>query len=111
MNCRPATIDGQRRQCWVAEKDDQILGYACSTRLKNKAAYDSSVEVSVYAHVAHTGRGIAGTAPPLGGEQKCTHHRPAAHEQQQPESTPFEGSFRKWWRESAASPGPQNHHW
>ena len=51
-------FDGRRRQCWVAEKDHQILGYACSTRLKNKAAYDTSVEVSVYAHVANTGRGV-----------------------------------------------------
>lgn len=51
-------FDGRRRQCWVAEEEDQLLGYACSTRLQGKPAYDTSVEVSVYAHVAHTGKGI-----------------------------------------------------
>ena len=43
-------------QCLVAvEKigvDEVLLGYACSTRFKERPAYNSSVEVSVY--VAHT---------------------------------------------------------
>jgi phosphinothricin acetyltransferase len=51
-------FDSQRRQCWIAEEHDQILGYACSAGLKNKAAYDTSVEVSVYVDVAHCGSGI-----------------------------------------------------
>lgn len=59
-------FDGGRYQCWVAvtgespvaATGDTLVGYACSMPFKAKAAYETSVEVSVYvAHDAH-GRGI-----------------------------------------------------
>jgi phosphinothricin acetyltransferase len=37
-----------RHQCLVAEKDGKIIGYANSGRLREKQAYDTSVEVSIY---------------------------------------------------------------
>lgn len=37
-----------RHQCLVAECDGDVLGYANSGPLRPKAAYDTSVEVSVY---------------------------------------------------------------
>jgi phosphinothricin acetyltransferase len=37
-----------RHQCLVAEKDGTIVGYANSGRLREKRAYDTSVEVSIY---------------------------------------------------------------
>ena len=52
-------FDDGRRQCWIATKPDRVLGYACSTALKPKRAYETSVEVSVYLHPEHTGRGLA----------------------------------------------------
>jgi len=51
-------FDGGRYQCWVAETDDGIVGYACSAPLKPKAAYQTSVEVSVYLAPEHHGRGL-----------------------------------------------------
>lgn len=45
-------------QCLVALVDQQLLGYACSTRFKERPAYSTSVEVSVYvAHNLHN-RGV-----------------------------------------------------
>ena len=43
-----AQFDGRRWQCWVATQNDDVLGYAASTPLKAKQAYETSVEVSVY---------------------------------------------------------------
>ncbi len=37
-----------RHQCFVAESEGRVIGYANSGRLRPKAAYDTSVEVSVY---------------------------------------------------------------
>jgi len=54
-------FDGRRRQCWVAYQAEQALGYACSTVLKPKQAYETSVEVSVYLAPEALGRGT-GTA-------------------------------------------------
>jgi phosphinothricin acetyltransferase len=51
-------FDGDRCQCWVAADNHEVLGYACSTRLKPKRAYETSVEVSAYVHPDHTGRGL-----------------------------------------------------
>lgn len=42
----------------VAEEDDAVVGYASSTSFKPRAAYNTSVETSVYLHPAATGRGI-----------------------------------------------------
>ncbi|MEJ2088529.1 MAG: GNAT family N-acetyltransferase [Gammaproteobacteria bacterium] len=41
-------FDGKRYQCLVAELDGALAGYAGSAKLKEKPAYQSSVEVSVY---------------------------------------------------------------
>lgn len=42
----------------VADEDGEVRGYACSTRFKPRAAYDTSVESTVYLHQDHTGRGL-----------------------------------------------------
>lgn len=54
-------FDGGRYQCLVAEDDGDLLGYACSMPFKAKAAYQTSVEVSVYVAAGTHRRGI-GTA-------------------------------------------------
>ena len=54
-----AQFDGRRYRCLVAEDPDNvILGYACTTPLKAKPAYATSVEISVYLDPDATGRGI-----------------------------------------------------
>lgn len=75
----PYTIE-QRRECWfchylnsgryqliVAEDTNamfadknQVLGYASSSKFRTKAAYDTSVETSIYVASKHVGRGIGG---------------------------------------------------
>ena len=42
----------------VAESDGAVLGYATSTRFKARAAYDTSVETTVYLDPAECGRGV-----------------------------------------------------
>jgi phosphinothricin acetyltransferase len=54
-------FDGGRYQCLVAEDDGALLGYACSMPFKTKAAYQTSVEVSVYVAAGTHRRGV-GTA-------------------------------------------------
>ena len=51
-------FDGGRYQCWVAEVAGQMLGYACSMPFKAKAAYQTSVEVSVYVAADSHRRGV-----------------------------------------------------
>ncbi len=43
---------------FVAETRGVICGYACSTRLRSRPAYDISVEATVYLDASVTGRGI-----------------------------------------------------
>jgi phosphinothricin acetyltransferase len=50
-----------RHRLWVATQGEHVLGYCTSAPLKPKAAYASSVEVSVYLATEAQGRGI-GTA-------------------------------------------------
>ena len=50
-------FDGHRWRCLVAEDAGKVIGYANSARFRTKAAYETSVEVSVYLHPEHTGRG------------------------------------------------------
>lgn len=50
-----------RHRLLVAEDDGGVVGYATSSRYRPKAAYDPSVETSVYLAPGATGRGI-GTA-------------------------------------------------
>jgi len=45
-------------QCFVALDQDRPLGYVCSGRFKEKAAYSSTVETSVYLAPGAIGKGI-----------------------------------------------------
>lgn len=45
-------------QCFVALDRDRPLGYVCSGRFKEKAAYSSTVETSVYLAPGAIGKGI-----------------------------------------------------
>ena len=47
-----------RYQCFVAEEDGNVIGWASSSRFKDRAAYDTSVETTVYLAPSMTGRGI-----------------------------------------------------
>lgn len=47
-----------RHQIVVAEVDGVVGGYACSTKLRPKAAYDTTVETTIYVHPQHTGLGL-----------------------------------------------------
>lgn len=47
-----------RHQCLVAELDGQVVAYANSAPLRPKAAYDTSVEVSIYKAKSCDIRGI-----------------------------------------------------
>ena len=51
-------FDGGRYQCWLAVDGSGLLGYACSMPFKAKAAYQTSVEVSVYVAPDAQRRGI-----------------------------------------------------
>ena len=53
-----------RYQCFVAAKDGRAIGWAASLRYRDRAAYDTSVETSVYVAPAHRGRGWAGGSTP-----------------------------------------------
>ena len=46
-----------RYRCVVAEVD-VVGGYSCSTKLRPKPAYSSTVETSIYVHPSHTGLGL-----------------------------------------------------
>ena len=45
-------------QCFVAEHGGSVAGYACSTQFRKKAAYDVSVETTVYLRHGDQGGGI-----------------------------------------------------
>jgi phosphinothricin acetyltransferase len=47
-----------RYQCFVAEEHGTVLGWASSSRFKDRAAYDTSVETTVYVAPGETGRGV-----------------------------------------------------
>lgn len=47
-----------RYRCFVATEGEQLVGWSCSTRFKEREAYSTSVETSVYCHPRYTGRGI-----------------------------------------------------
>jgi len=50
--------DSGRHRLLVAECDRQIVGYATSSKFATKAAYDTSVETSIYVALGFTGSGI-----------------------------------------------------
>ena len=47
-----------RHQMFVAEDTGRVVGYACTGPFRDKAAYDTSAEVSIYCAPGATGRGI-----------------------------------------------------
>ena len=49
--------DGPHR-CFVAEQAGTPVGWACSGRFREKAAYDLSLETSIYLDPSATGRGL-----------------------------------------------------
>jgi phosphinothricin acetyltransferase len=50
--------DGGRYRLLLAESENTILGYACTGRFRDKAAYDTTVEVSIACDPGATGKGI-----------------------------------------------------
>jgi phosphinothricin acetyltransferase len=64
----PRTLDDQRRYLSersgahavivATDESDQVLGYAALSPWREKPAYSTSVEDSVYVHPGHQGRGI-----------------------------------------------------
>jgi phosphinothricin acetyltransferase len=50
--------DSGRYQLFVAEQAGRVLGYAGSMRFRTKAAYDPSVETTIYLRPECTGRGL-----------------------------------------------------
>ena len=42
----------------MALRDERAIGWACSARLKEKAAYDTSIETSVYVTANECGKGL-----------------------------------------------------
>ena len=49
-----------RHQCFVASLNSELIGWACSAPFKDRAAYETSVETSLYLVPEATGRGIGG---------------------------------------------------
>ena len=47
-----------RHQCFVAARQGVPIGWACSGKFKEKAAYDTSVETSIYLAPGETGKGL-----------------------------------------------------
>ncbi|MEL7034873.1 MAG: N-acetyltransferase family protein [Cyanobacteria bacterium J06592_8] len=47
-----------RYRLFVAEVEDQVVGYTSSSRFRAKAAYETSVETSIYLHPQFIGNGI-----------------------------------------------------
>ena len=44
-------------QCFVAVRDNRPFGWACSARFKERAAYDTTVETSIYLAPGEHGKG------------------------------------------------------
>ncbi len=49
---------GSRYQLWTLTLQDKVAGYACSGPLRSKAAYDTSVETSIYLAQQAIGQGL-----------------------------------------------------
>ncbi|MBV8976170.1 MAG: N-acetyltransferase [Alphaproteobacteria bacterium] len=47
-----------RYRCFVAEEAGQAVGWACSARFKDKQAYETTIESSIYLAPAAAGRGL-----------------------------------------------------
>ena len=49
---------GGRYQCFVCEEAGRVIGWTSSSKFKDRAAYDTSVETTVYLAPRESGRGI-----------------------------------------------------
>jgi phosphinothricin acetyltransferase len=69
FDIEPYTIEGRRpwleqfspdgpHRCFVAEHEGIAVGWGASIPFRRKAAYDSSIETSIYLAAEHTGRGL-----------------------------------------------------
>jgi phosphinothricin acetyltransferase len=47
-----------RQQCFVAVKEGVAIGWACSGKFREKAAYDTTVETSIYLAPGESGQGL-----------------------------------------------------
>lgn len=47
-----------RHRCFVAARGSEPIGWSCSARFKERAAYDPSVETSLYVKPGETGKGV-----------------------------------------------------
>ena len=45
-------------QCFVAARGERPIGWVCSARFKEKAAYDTTIETSIYLAPGETGQGL-----------------------------------------------------
>lgn len=72
--------DKGRYQCFVAEREGQALGWACSMPFRPKQAYDTSVEVSIYLAPEAQGAGLGRALYEklLGGIGQADTHRALA---------------------------------
>jgi phosphinothricin acetyltransferase len=50
--------DSGKYQCFVADEDGAVFGYACSMQFKEKAAYGTTIETSIYCAPDRGGQGI-----------------------------------------------------
>ncbi|HYB91331.1 MAG TPA: GNAT family N-acetyltransferase [Candidatus Binataceae bacterium] len=50
--------DGRRYRLFVAEEDSRVTGYAGTGQFRSKAAYDTTVEATIYCAPDAAGRGI-----------------------------------------------------
>ena len=53
-----AHLADPRHRLFAAEEEGRVVGYASTSRFRQKAAYDTTVEASVYCSPAAIGRGI-----------------------------------------------------
>jgi len=50
--------DSGRYQCFVAEEEGRVIAYAGSTRFKEKAAYQTTIEMTIYCAPERGGQGL-----------------------------------------------------
>ena len=55
---RPLRADRVRTACWSPSRDGEVLGYATSSPLRPKPAYDTSVETTIYCRPDAVGHGL-----------------------------------------------------
>lgn len=58
MAARIEEVAGHGLPWLIAERDGEVLGYACASRWKPRSAYRHSVEITVYLDPAAAGQGL-----------------------------------------------------